>query len=299
MRLGQNLIQATLAVLCLAVGGSGFQTPNQQPATTVQKAPGPNPTPAPVFQMPASYPTRQVDPAKVDRGKVIFGVNCAFCHGNDARGGEGGPNLIRSQLVLNDKDGESISATILNGRTDRGMPKFDFTAAQISDIAAYIHSFKVGGYDASREKPPSILVGDATAGEAAFNRMCASCHSVKGDLKGFGSSIPDPRTLQQTWIMPGMRSLFVPAQGGVHTHVPPTTVTVTFSSGETVQGELKRIDDFFLTLKDSQGDERTIHRENNEPKIVIHDALEPHRKLLAVYTDKEIHDITSYLESIK
>lgn len=287
MRFSQNVVHVTLAVLGLAVGAAG------------QKTPATKPPPAPVFEMPASYPTRQIDPAKADRGKVIFGVNCAFCHGNDARGGEGGPNLIRSELVLSDKDGETISPVILNGRTDRGMPKFDFTAAQISDIAGYIHSFKVGGYDAARQKPPSILVGDATAGESTFRKMCANCHSVTGDLKGIGSAAPDPRTLQQTWIMPGMRSFFGPAQGGVHTHVPPTTVTVTFSSGETIQGQLKRIDDFFLTLRDSDGNERTIRRGNDEPKIVIHDALEPHRHLLAAYTDKEIHDITAYLETIK
>ena len=36
----------------------------------------------------------------------LYGVNCNFCHGSDARGGEGGPNLLRSELVLNDQNGE-------------------------------------------------------------------------------------------------------------------------------------------------------------------------------------------------
>ena len=48
------------------------------------------------------------------------------------------------------------------------MPKFDLNDAQIADIAAFIHSFKVGGYDISRMTPPSIVVGDAKAGEAYF-----------------------------------------------------------------------------------------------------------------------------------
>ena len=43
-----------------------------------------------------SYPQRPpADPAVVARGKALFGVQCAFCHGEDARGGDVGPNLIR------------------------------------------------------------------------------------------------------------------------------------------------------------------------------------------------------------
>ena len=58
------------------------------------------------------------DPAAVERGKALYGVNCNFCHGSDARGGEGGPNLLRSDLVLNDKNGELIATrprTLLPG----------------------------------------------------------------------------------------------------------------------------------------------------------------------------------------
>ena len=72
------------------------------------------------------------------RGKQIFSANCSFCHGSDARGGEGGPNLIRSQLVLDDKDGELISTVVQNGRPDKGMPKFDLTIEEISTIAAFV-----------------------------------------------------------------------------------------------------------------------------------------------------------------
>jgi cytochrome c oxidase cbb3-type subunit 3 len=82
-------------------------------------------------------------------------------------------------------------------------------------------------------------------------------------------------------------------------HVPPATVTVTLPSGETVEGKLDRIDDFTVTLTDSDGYERTLSRNGDEPKVVIHDPLEPHRQLLAKYTDKEIHDITAYLVTIK
>ena len=43
-------------------------------------------------------------------------------------------------------------------------------------------------------------------GEAVFKAKCASCHSTTGDLQGLATRIADPRTLQQTWLMPGSGS---------------------------------------------------------------------------------------------
>ena len=47
-----------------------------------------------------AYPPRATEPAKVERGKSLYVANgCSFCHGADARGGNGGPSLVRSQRV--------------------------------------------------------------------------------------------------------------------------------------------------------------------------------------------------------
>src|SRR5258708_7305193 len=71
-----------------------------------------------------AYPQRSPgDPAQIARGKEIFEVNCAFCHGSDARGGDGGPNLIRAQIVLTDDKGETIAPVVREGRAAQGMPK--------------------------------------------------------------------------------------------------------------------------------------------------------------------------------
>jgi mono/diheme cytochrome c family protein len=228
----------------------------------------------------------------VDRGKALYGVNCNFCHGSDARGGEGGPNLLRSDLVLNDQNGELIAQVVQNGKGE--MPALKLTNAQVSDIAAFIHSFRVGGYDVSRMTPPSILVGDAKAGEAVFRAKCASCHSPTGDLKSLASKITDPKLLQNFFLMPGGGGR---GRGGAA--APPTTVTVTPPSGPKVEGRLARIDDFTVTLIDSEGVQRTFRRDGDVPKVEIHDPLKPHRDLLPTYTDKEIHNLTSYLVTLK
>jgi mono/diheme cytochrome c family protein len=224
-------------------------------------------------------------------------VNCAFCHGADARGGDGGgPNLLRSQLVLGDAHGELIAEVVQNGRPGTNMVPIKLTREQIGDIADFIHSFRVGGYDITRLPPPSIVVGDATAGQRAFQTRCASCHSVTGDLKGLAAKFTDARDLQQMWLMPAAGR----GRGGVPvSNVPPTTATVTLSSGQTVTGRLIRIDDFLVTLELADGTSRSFTRIGQSPKVEVRDPLKPHRDLLPKYSDSEIHDITAYLVTLR
>jgi mono/diheme cytochrome c family protein len=265
------------------------QTPAQSPTQAPPQTRPATPARGGVNVFGDEFPQRQkADQATIDRGKALYGVQCNFCHGSDARGGEGGPNLLRSELVLNDKNGESIAQVVQNGRGE--MPRIDLTNQQVSDIAAYIHSFRVGGYDISRMTPSSILVGDAAAGEKAFQARCAGCHSPTGDLKGIASKYSNPKRLQNTFLMPGGRG----GRSGT-----PATVTVTMPGGQRVEGRLIRIDDFTVTLADGDGLQRTIRRDGDTPKVELHDPLKPHRDLLPTYSDTEIHNITSYLVTLK
>jgi cytochrome c oxidase cbb3-type subunit 3 len=242
-----------------------------------------------------AYPQRPItDPEAVARGKVLFDVNCSFCHGADARGGDDGPNLLRSQLVLEDQNGESIGPVLLNGR-DRGMPKFTLTSAQIADIAAYIHSFRVS----SRTGPADIdiVVGNAKAGEEFFSAKCASCHSVDGDLKGLASKYTDPKALQQTWLLPGSGSRL--GGSGPVRSAPPITAVVTLPGAETVEGRLDRIDDFVVSLTQPDGTHRSFITEGDTPKVEIRDPVQAHKELLRTYSDSDIHNVTAYLVTLK
>jgi len=237
------------------------------------------------------YPSRPpADPVIVERGRLLYSTNCAFCHGADARGGEGGTNLLRSEIVLNDKAGELIGDILRNGLS--AMPKFELNVDQVSDIAAFIHSFRVGGYDVSRFRPDTIVVGDPKAGEAYFKAKCASCHDVSGDLKGFAARIDDERVVQQTWLMPG-------ARGTRPSKSPVSTVVVSLASGQQLEGQLIRIDDFIVTLRAADATEYTIRRQGQTPKVEVRDPLWQHKDLLRIYTDKDIHNVTAYLESVK
>jgi cytochrome c oxidase cbb3-type subunit 3 len=250
---------------------------------------------APPLQRRQDYPQRPPgDPAAIERGKGLYSVNCQFCHGADTRGGDGGPSLLRSALVLADDHGELMAPVVRSGRP--GMPKFTLTDDQVADVAAFVHSFRAAGYDESRMRPPSIVVGDAKAGEAYFASKCASCHSPTGDLRGLATRIADPRLLQQTWLMPGSGA----GRGAAPVvSVPATTVTVTLPSGERVEGKLDRIDDFSVSLTTADGTRRSFRTEGNTPKVDVHDPLQPHRDLWRTYSDTDIHNVTAFLVTVK
>jgi cytochrome c oxidase cbb3-type subunit 3 len=282
MRAPSVFVAACAAVAVLAV------TIRAQPPASQ----GRGGTPTPRRQ---DYPQRTPgDPAAIERGKSLFGVNCQFCHGADIRGGDGGPSLLRSSLVLDDQNGELIGPVVRSGRP--GMPKFTLSNDQIADVAAFVHTFRAAGYDESRVKPPSIIVGNAKAGESFFTAKCGTCHSPAGDLRGLATKIPDERLLQQSWLMPGSGG----GRGGPPpVPVPPTTVTVTPASGETVEGVLDRLDDFMVSLTTSDGTHRSFRTSGETPKVEVHDPLAPHRALLRVYTDADIHNVTAYLVTLK
>lgn len=287
--LGRNGLLTAVTALVLALTAliialtSGPVAADEPPAAAAKR----NPFESHDFDRPPD------DPAAVARGKQVFSVNCAFCHGSDGRGGEGGPNLLRSPIVLNDRKGEIIAAVVLNGRLEKGMPKFNLPMDNIADIAAYIHSIKVGA--ASNFTPRMVLVGNAAAGKAYFNGKggCTKCHSAKKDLAGVGAM--DPKTLQDTIFTGGATGMLgMPAPTA-----PPRTVTITFPTGEAVKGKLVSIDDFNLVLIDADGNRRSIRREGDVPKVEIVNPLQGHLDRVRNWEDQDLRNVTAYLETLK
>jgi cytochrome c oxidase cbb3-type subunit 3 len=263
----------------------------------------------------ATFPAQQRppgDPELIARGKPLFNANCSACHGIDLRGGvTGGPNLLRSEIVLMDQHGELILPIVHGARAERGMPALPLPDADVNAIAEYIHSVLAtaqgqGAPPESDTPLPNALVGDAKAGEVYFAAKCSSCHSPTGDLAGIGSRIPEAKALQNTWVVGGGggggrgrggRGAAAPGAGTVDRR--RVTATVTLPGGETVQGQVARLDNFFVTLLLEDGTLRTFRRDGNRPKIEVTDPLEAHKTLPALLTDKDMHDVTAYLATLK
>lgn len=124
-----------------------------------------------VFQDYAAIPVEELakDPQAVKIGQRLFGNNCALCHGSDARGATGYPNLTDNDWLYGGTP-DKIVETITNGRNAMmpaggGLP---MTEEDVLNVAAYVLS--LSGRTGS---------GDAEAGKAKF-AVCTACHGVDG-----------------------------------------------------------------------------------------------------------------------
>jgi mono/diheme cytochrome c family protein len=236
---------------------------------------------------PAQLITRPVPAADaIERGQQAFVANCGFCHGATAKGGESGPDLVRSVLVLDDEAGDKIGPVILKGRPDKGMPAFALPADQVSDIAAFLRARTQAAINRRAYQIPNLLTGDAKAGEAYFNGAgkCNSCHSPTGDLAGVGKKY-EIEALQQRFLYP--------ARGPQR---KPSQVTVTLRNGQSYSGELVNIDDFNVGLRDADDYYHSYSREN--AKVDIRDPYAAHADLLRKYTDADMHNLLAYLVTL-
>ena len=246
--------------------------------------------------------TPVADAAAVGRGEKLLADQCGFCHGANARGGSGGPDLTRSALVQTDDEGRQLAEFLAAGRPDKGMPRFDLPRAQVSDLAAFLHAAIYANSNRRLYKILDIVVGDAKAGQAYFNGAgrCSSCHSPTGDLKSVGAKY-EPATLQGRLLLPRGRER---AAGSpvVPMYADPTAlrVTVTPPSGESVSGGLVRLTDFEVTLFDAgAGRTRTWLRNGEVPKVTVTDPLQAHVDHLTKWTDADMHNMTAYLAGLK
>jgi mono/diheme cytochrome c family protein len=240
----------------------------------------------------------EVPPDVLERGQKLYQANCSFCHGANAKGGESGPNLVRSLVVLHDEHGAQIGQVVLNGRPDKGMPKFPFTSQQVSDIAAFLHDKVRAAALRGTYQILNIVTGDPKQGEAYFNGAggCSSCHSVTGDLAHIGSKM-DPVDLQQHIVMP--RQGRGPAAMSQSDAKQALHVVVTMPSGETMSGVLDHIDDFNVAFTDANGEYHSLTRKGDVPAVKLSDPMNAHTALLSKYTDSDIHNLTAYLVTLK
>jgi cytochrome c oxidase cbb3-type subunit 3 len=235
-------------------------------------------------------------PSAVDRGSKGYNTACGYCHGDRGKGGQAGPDLVVSVVTLHDEDGVQL-AEYLKSDVHQKQAKIDVPGDQLYDIAAYLHSRVIYASGRGDIHVAEVLVGDPKAGEAYFNGPggCSSCHSPTGDLKGVGSKYNAP-TLQNKLVMP--RS----GRGGFGASADPAMAIkgrVTLPSGQTIVGVLVRLTDFDVTIRMEDGSTQTFSRAHGLPKVETIDPLQGHLDLLSKLTDADMHNLTSYLATLK
>jgi cytochrome c oxidase cbb3-type subunit 3 len=249
----------------------------------------------------ATFPAQQRElapPEVVERGRGIYSARCSACHGGDLRGGQlGGPNLLRSPVVLADDIAAQLEPILKGSRAERGMPAFPLPADDVRALGAYLHS--VIATMRGQGSPPAgpavelqVVVGNPKAGAAYFADKCSTCHSADGDLRGLATRVPEPRALQNLWVAGGGR-------GSAPSTRRIVTAVVTEPSGQRTEGRLVRYDDFNVTLALADGTQRSFRRTGDVPKLDINDPMTGHRALLPTLTNKDMHDVTAYLVTLK
>lgn len=155
-----------------------------------------------------SYQEIQADPALMNivrqTGHTLFGDNCAVCHGLNAQGGHGFPNLTTTSWLWGG-DPDSIAETIRVGinsphpdsRTSQ-MPAFGqdqiLQPADVDKMVAFVRSLS----DPSTAK--TAQPGDVDASKESFAANCAACHGE--DAKG-KSDTGAPNLTDKFWIYGG------------------------------------------------------------------------------------------------
>lgn len=116
--------------------------------------------------------TVAANPEAKEMGQRLFVTYCAQCHGSDAGGQPGFPNLKDADWLWGGTP-EKIKETITGGRmgimTPKGV-KPDLTSEEIKDLANYVRSLSGLSADSVR----------AAKGKELFPVACAACHGPEG-----------------------------------------------------------------------------------------------------------------------
>jgi cytochrome c oxidase cbb3-type subunit 3 len=301
-----NFVAAALAVMAILVSDAAGQTPAPAAGASGAQGRGGGRNGGARGAL-ATFPAQQRppgDPVLIERGKTLYAANCQSCHGADLRGDNGGTSLLRSQIVLSDQDGELIQPVIQVPHPQGGRA-ITLAAADLKATATYIHSIVAtekgqGAPPAPGVPAPSALVGDEAAGKVFFAARCESCHSATGDLQGYGTKYPDAKAMQNRWVSGGGGGRGGRGGGGGGAPDARTVmVAVTLPSGENVQGPMVLLDDFIVSLSQPDGTIRTFSRDGDIPKVELKDPMQAHKTLLSTLSNKEMHDVTAYLVSLR
>jgi len=147
-------------------------------------------TMAPVYAAFKELPAQELskNPQAMAIGERLFVNNCAQCHGADARGSKGFPNLADNDWLGGDGSPEYIQKTIAEGRTGVMPPMAAAvgTADEVRNVANYVLSLSGSPHN-------SVA---AQLGKPKF-AVCAACHGAEG--KGT-PALGAPNLTDKTWL---------------------------------------------------------------------------------------------------
>ncbi len=131
------------------------------------------------------------DPKAMRIARRVFANNCAICHGNDARGSYGFPNLRDSDWLYGGS-AEQIAQSIHSGRSGV-MPAWQSLLGDsgVAEMAAYVLSLGNANFAPAEQDRPA---------QQKFAMLCAGCHGASGE----GNAVLGaPRLNDDIWLYGG------------------------------------------------------------------------------------------------
>lgn len=129
----------------------------------------------PLYAKFAAMPVEEVakDPQALKMGGRLFASNCSVCHGSDAKGAYGFPNLTDHEWLWGGEP-ETIKTSILAGR-QATMPGWLNVIGEdgIRHVTGYVRSLS------GRDMPEGMNV-DLEQGQKIFAATCVACHGAEG-----------------------------------------------------------------------------------------------------------------------
>jgi len=237
------------------------------------------------------------DPKAIQEGGSQFRIDCALCHGLDARGGNRGPDLTRGVWAYGGSDTD-LFHTISVGIPGTLMPANDLSDAELWEIIAYLRSL-------APSKPPDTG-GNAQAGEKLFfgDGNCALCHMVGGkggrlgpDLSRVGTR-RSPEFLSKKLRDPNSNLSPTLMDSGKEWPYNAQAVTVVTQDGRRIQGIIRNEDTFTIQLMDLS--ENLHSYSKKDLREVIHEKKSP----MPAYDrdtldDKQLRDLVAYLDRLR
>lgn len=130
----------------------------------------------PIFAKYAAMPLNEVakDAQAMKMGGRLFAINCSVCHGSDAKGMVGFPNLTDKHWRWGGEP-DSVKATILAGRM-AAMPAWGAIIGDegVKNVAAYVRT-ELAGLEL-----PKGTSADLAAGAQVYSANCQACHGAAG-----------------------------------------------------------------------------------------------------------------------
>jgi putative heme-binding domain-containing protein len=229
--------------------------------------------------------TGNYPPMDVQNGALLYGANCAQCHGV---GGDGIPGIeLRTGTFKRAPTDQDLARLLTTGIPGTAMPATQLSPGEANALVAYLRTMR-------DFNSPKVTVGAPAAGRVLFEGKggCASCHRVDGH----GSRVaPD---LSDVGATRGADFLWRKLQDPTATMRPlDRPVRIQLKSGKVIDGRRLNEDTYSLQVIDSQ--ERLLSIMKSDVKEFTISRTSPMPSYTQKLAPQELADLVSYLVALK